>query len=864
MDPLEGLRLEKVESLAETRSGMPYYDGSTRRFKEWKFKIQNRLRIAKASEDKAQRDRNLAKLVSEAIDALSGDALGLAMRVTEEELAAEDALEVLSDRIEENINTNKEEYLRTLIQQGGKLHGDLCRQPGETILSYVDRRRRWYQRIRDYDKGTTISENILTDNLILCANINEIEKWLVRQSQGDDTTFEVAARHLERLCSEVHKREKRSAGPMSSGHRRESQDSSSRAPFRHKTSYKALGRRGWQARPGSGGRAGGPRTPAPGRGGRSSRAYVAFEQPSDNEPSESEAPAGDSEAEQEPPPPCEWDIYDPEAPGEEDTSSEEDPEEEPDIRCYHASTVVHPDEFTDISNMIAEDVACAFIARGADVENPEHCADMMRCHDCELNAFLAREDARKHGVKVVKAIHNFRPRSELTVEERKAALQRAKNNSTCKRCGQKGHWQGDAVCPKNKHKHGGQQRQVDAPKSSGHNHGLLAKKKPNFSRDRRPPRKAMVAIAGRSRNKISLPYKSGSASESHSQRAESDADSSASSVRLAIEHHGVPLVFESDVFRSSVAPMLSGHTESHSSFAAVFCGRSSTATVMTLPEAEESRFDEIEEPARGRTVKPAEGSGSPRTSSSSCEVVLPRLTRQLPTTIPQLEAAQCLGLTPGVCSVQGGDVATLSAHTPVRRQYSRLPAASRPEYVIDEHGSDSSCQAFYIGTSDSSEACFNFALMHNAHGHADDLPPVDDESERALAALDAQIAAGTLLDDSMSQASDFQEVSSVQMFSPEPCHAVGAAASSPGAPQLGVEEQYEQLAFQHQAAVAAHEQLRQDLLARPASPNLTFKFGVKHFGRTFIEVAEEDPGHYFWAASEKFPSPVLRQWINWV
>ena len=205
MDPLEGLRLEKVESLAETRSGMPYYDGSTRRFKEWKFKIQNRLRIAKASEDKAQRDRNLAKLVSEAIDALSGDALGLAMRMTEEELAAEDALEVLSDRIEENINTNKEEYLRTLIQQGGKLHGDLCRQPGETILSYVDRRRRWYQRIRDYDKGTTISENILTDNLILCANINEIEKLLVRQSQGDDQTFEVAARHLKRLCSEVHK-----------------------------------------------------------------------------------------------------------------------------------------------------------------------------------------------------------------------------------------------------------------------------------------------------------------------------------------------------------------------------------------------------------------------------------------------------------------------------------------------------------------------------------------------------------------------------------------------------------------------------------------------------------------------------------
>ena len=127
MDHLEGLRLEKIESLAETCSGMPYYNGRAERFKEWKFKIANRLRIAKTSEDKDARSRNLAKLVSEAIDALSGDALQIAMRMTDEELAAEDALDVLSDRIEENINTNKEEYLRKLIQEGGKLHGDLCR-----------------------------------------------------------------------------------------------------------------------------------------------------------------------------------------------------------------------------------------------------------------------------------------------------------------------------------------------------------------------------------------------------------------------------------------------------------------------------------------------------------------------------------------------------------------------------------------------------------------------------------------------------------------------------------------------------------------------------------------------------------------
>ena len=91
----------------------------------------------------------------------------------------------------------------------------------------------------------------------------------------------------------------------------------------------------------------------------------------------------------------------------------------------------------------------------------------------------------------------------------------------------------------------------------------------------------------------------------------------------------------------------------------------------------------------------------------------------------------------------------------------------------------------------------------------------------------------------MSQISDFQDLS--YLSQPEPCSAVGAAP-----------EAFD-LEAQHAAAVAAHEQARQEASQRPASPNYVFKFGFKHFGRTYIEVAENDPGQYFWVLQRPIP-----------
>eukprot|EP00972_Heterocapsa_arctica_P025741 3788074-Heterocapsa_arctica.AAC.1 len=55
--------------------------------------------------------------------------------------------------------------------------------------------------------------------------------------------------------------------------------------------------------------------------------------------------------------------------------------------------------------------------------------------------------ARSMGVAVENRIHSYRPRSELSIDDRKKNVEKAKQNSHCRACGAKGHWAIYPVCP---------------------------------------------------------------------------------------------------------------------------------------------------------------------------------------------------------------------------------------------------------------------------------------------------------------------------------------------------------------------------------------------------------------------------------
>ena len=166
------------------------------------------------------------------------------MDMTEEELTAPVAVKTLMDRIEASTARYKKDEARELHRAGCRTSGPLCRQTGEPMISYISRRRRWYKRLKQLDGTTVVSENILSDSLIDCAVMNEQEKLSVRTLAGDSTEFDVIATHIQKICRDIHTKEtKRSDGATSTAHTRSTSNPRPRATFR------ALGRRGWQAKP---------------------------------------------------------------------------------------------------------------------------------------------------------------------------------------------------------------------------------------------------------------------------------------------------------------------------------------------------------------------------------------------------------------------------------------------------------------------------------------------------------------------------------------------------------------------------------------------------------------------------------------
>ena len=66
----------------------------------------------------------------------------------------------------------------------------------------------------------------------------------------------------------------------------------------------------------------------------------------------------------------------------------------------------------------------------------------------EASAYVGREMARSKGVQVNRQVHPWRPKSELTLSDRRERATKAKKHSTCRSCGKAGHWAGDPECPK--------------------------------------------------------------------------------------------------------------------------------------------------------------------------------------------------------------------------------------------------------------------------------------------------------------------------------------------------------------------------------------------------------------------------------
>ena len=107
---------------------------------------------------------------------------------------------------------------------------------------------------------------------------------------------------------------------------------------------------------------------------------------------------------------------------------------------------------------IEEDVICWFVDEGID---PAACSKedlemIPESVEAESFAFYTRSSAKNNGFSTPGGGSNYRGGGNgMTPQEKQAKVMAAKQRSTCRACGQQGHWERDAICPKRKGKNKG-------------------------------------------------------------------------------------------------------------------------------------------------------------------------------------------------------------------------------------------------------------------------------------------------------------------------------------------------------------------------------------------------------------------------
>ena len=120
--------------LAETRAGIPKYQGGHSGFEEWKFKVLGKVanigKAYSAQDDEFLKERKLIELLSSVIDSLEGDAVRIAMDLQQNtDLHTTTGVEKLVKEIESSIPYgDRSEDAQRLWQLGAKTHGELTRQ----------------------------------------------------------------------------------------------------------------------------------------------------------------------------------------------------------------------------------------------------------------------------------------------------------------------------------------------------------------------------------------------------------------------------------------------------------------------------------------------------------------------------------------------------------------------------------------------------------------------------------------------------------------------------------------------------------------------------------------------------------------
>ena len=181
------LRYERsAAKTQETKSGIPVYDGSPSGFFEWEFRTL--LKLQSCADDEERK-----KLGSRVCEGLTGEAFKCAMDIGLTELGKENGVPQLVAKLRSHIFPQQSSEARELYKIGQQRHGPLSRQQSESMTSYIQRRKRWWQLLTQMDKSLSMSDVMLGELLLEHAGLTSTERLLVMTSTNNDLSIDKVA-----------------------------------------------------------------------------------------------------------------------------------------------------------------------------------------------------------------------------------------------------------------------------------------------------------------------------------------------------------------------------------------------------------------------------------------------------------------------------------------------------------------------------------------------------------------------------------------------------------------------------------------------------------------------------------------------
>ena len=371
----------------EGKFGIPRFNGDPMMLPEYTYRVKTRME--KESKMTKEEVDKLGPLGLRLIEGLRGPALRIVQQLDVQVLGGTDGPKKILEVFHANLRPRKTQEARELYTVGAREGGPMSRQSTESMSSYVSRRRAWWAALRSLDDSLKVPEAILAEQVLTNSGISYDQQLMVRTMLQGKLTVESVSEELVAQHPQLHERERFSRHSKSGG-------------------------KGWKSRSKSGGYRGF-------HGGFHAEMI-------DDEAWEwtSQTPTGFSAMDD-----GEWDYVDDELyTGGAGYVSEYDMTEETDDEAFLVMNFA----------LLSES--------GFDMNNEEACALAAESLQLENEAYMLRTQGKGKGHGGFQQQRQFDISGQVSFQERKARLAQLKAKTECRRCGMKGHWSGDAACPK--------------------------------------------------------------------------------------------------------------------------------------------------------------------------------------------------------------------------------------------------------------------------------------------------------------------------------------------------------------------------------------------------------------------------------